>query len=142
MAATCGEILTLPATLGSFLEAGIQGIVGSSIKIGQVSADVVDALGGVKGQDAKEKPAGKTPSQPNTNSFAPGYMGAPFISFRSVSSVQVSTTQDTKLKKGTAQVQTVQRSANKTKQTNTNLVTLPAGGASFNSGAPIYGIKF
>ena len=144
VSAFCGELLTLPATLGSFVEAGIQGIVGSGIKIGQVSADVVDALGGVKGQGAKEKPAGKIPSQPNTNSFAPGYMGAPFLSFRGVSSVQVTTNdrKDKKTKIGTAQVQTVQRSANKTKQTNTNLVTLPAGGAPSNSGAPIYGIKF
>jgi hypothetical protein len=84
----------------------------------------------------------KSASQPNTNSFAAGYMGAPFLSFRSVSSVQVSTNTDTKVKKGTAQVQTPQRSANKTKKTNTNLVTLPAGGAPSNSGAPIYGIKF
>lgn len=142
LAAFAGELLTLPATALSYVESGLAGASASSIKIGQVTSDVVDVLGGTSGGKTPPTIVYKAASQPNTNSFAAGYMGAPFLSFRAVSSVQVSTNSDKKVKKGTAQVQTPQRSANKTKQTNTNLVTLPAGGAPFNSGAPIYGIKF
>jgi|LauGreDrversion4_2_1035121.scaffolds.fasta_scaffold23344_3 hypothetical protein len=142
LAALAGELLTLPATALSYVESGFAGAAGSSIKIGQVTTDVVDVLGGTKGGNTPPVGINKAAYQPNTNLFSPGYMGTPFLSFRGVSSAQVSTNTDTKVKKGTAQVQTPQRSANKTKKTNTNLVTLPAGGAPSNSGAPIYGIKF
>jgi len=142
LAALAGELLTLPATALAGIESGFAGVASSGIKVGQVTTDVVDVVGGTKGGNTPPVGINKAAYQPNTNLFSPGYMGTPFLSFRGVSSAQVSTNTDTKVKKGTAQVQTPQRSANKTKQTNTNLVTLPAGGASFNFGAPIYGIKF
>jgi hypothetical protein len=139
LAATAGEILTLPATALSMIESGFAGLFGSVIKIGQVTSDVTSVLGGTTGGKTPPVVVQKVASQPNTNSFAAGYAGAPFITYKSVSSVQVSTNAATTVKKGTAQVQTVTKSKKYSNPSPKNYVEV---GPPRPSSTAIYGFSF